>query len=84
MNRRDVLIALVSSVTLGLVIGAGFAVYDWNLNPGGIFRGPDGTNWQFMFDTAFSWFKPIVLTTFPPLLVIAWSFRTVRGRMRRR
>ena len=82
MNRRDVLIALVSSVTLGLVVGGGFAAYDWNLNPGGIFRGPDGTNWQFMFDTAFSWFKPIVVVTFPPMLIIAWAVRTVRDRSR--
>ena len=84
MNRRDVLIALVSSVALGLVIGGGYAAYDWNLNPGGIFRGPDGTNWQFMFDTAFSWFKPIVLTAFPVILFISWGFRALRHRLRGR
>jgi ABC-type dipeptide/oligopeptide/nickel transport system permease component len=83
MKRRDVLIALAWSVMLGLVIGGGFAAYDWQLNPGGIFRGPDGTNWQFMFDTAFSWFMPIVLWTFPLILVITWGVRAIRIRARR-
>lgn len=28
-------------------------------NPAGIFRGPDGTNWRFVFETLTSWFFPI-------------------------
>ena len=82
--RRDTLAALLSSLALGLVIGCGFAAYDWHLNPGGIFRGPDGTNWQFMFDTAFSWFKPIVLTTFPLFVVATLGYRAIREWIRRR
>ena len=81
MTRRDILTALAWSLALGLVVGLGFAAYDWQLNPGGIFRGPEGTNWTFVFETAYSWFMPIVLTTFLPLLCITWGFRWARGRL---
>lgn len=77
---RDVVTALVASLVLGLAVGGGFAAYDWRLNPGGIFRGPDGTNWQFMFETSFSWFLPIAVTAFPVLLAILWIYRYFKGR----
>lgn len=80
MSRRDILFALLSSIAIGLVIGGGFAAYDWQLNPGGIFRGPDGTNWRFVFDTTMSWFTPIVLAAFPLLLLCTWSYRKISGR----
>lgn len=74
MTRRDIVIALAASIAIGLAVGGGFAAYDWQLNPGGIFRGPCGTNWQFVFDTTLSWFTPIVLTAFPLTLVILWGY----------
>ena len=37
----------------------------WYENPGGIFRGEMGTNWAFIFDTAFSWFWPVALLSVP-------------------
>lgn len=33
-------------------------IWEWLENPGGIFRGPDGTNWRFLMETAISWLIP--------------------------
>ena len=44
-----------------------FTVWDWLENPGGIFRDSAGTNWNFVYDTAESWFLP----TFFDVTVIA-------------
>jgi len=44
-----------------------FTVWDWLENPGGIFRDSSGTNWNFVYDTAASWFLP----TFLDVTVIA-------------
>lgn len=60
----------------GLLFGAAVAfsvtliicVWEWVENPGGIFRGDDGTNWSFVFDTAISWLIP----TFFYAVAFAW------------
>ncbi len=38
-----------------------FTVWDWLENPGGIFRDSTGTNWNFVYDTAISWFLPTLI-----------------------
>ncbi len=53
-------------IVFGVTVGACVAVlvtlvvcvWEWIENPNGIFRNADGTNWQFMFDTAVSWIVP--------------------------
>ena len=72
MSRRALLNAVVVSSTIAILVGAGFAAYDWWLNPGGIFRGPDGTNWRFMYETAVSWFVPVLITVLPVAVAVAW------------
>lgn len=60
----------------GLLFGAAVAfsvtlvicVWEWIENPGGIFRGDDGTNWGVVFDTAISWLIP----TFFYAVLVAW------------
>jgi hypothetical protein len=54
---------LFLSMTITLVI------VSWELieNPGGIFRDQNGINWNFVYDTAESWFIP----TFIYVVVIA-------------
>ena len=37
--------------------------WEWTDNPGGIFRNSDGTNWQFVFETAWSWLVPTFIYT---------------------
>ena len=39
------------------------SVWEWIDNPGGIFRNSDGTNWQFVFETAWSWLGPTFIYT---------------------
>ena len=48
------LCGLVFAGSLTLVI----SIWEWIENPGGIFRGENGTNWNFVYDTASSWFIP--------------------------
>lgn len=38
-----------------------FTGWDWWSNPGGIFRDETGTSWQFVYETAISWFVPTFL-----------------------
>lgn len=58
-------VAVSASVTLFMV------AWEWLENPGGIFRDEAGTNWQFMLDTAVSWFVPTLIYT----AIIASAFR---------
>ncbi len=50
---------------LGLVISlfVTLVIVTWELleNPNGIFRGGNGINWGFVYDTAQSWFIPIFI-----------------------
>ena len=80
---------------LGLAVGAGVSstvtvivvVWEWLENPGGIFRNEFGTNWNFVFDTAISWFVPtfVYATLIAAGLQITWSVvRAVYARLRNR
>jgi len=51
------LIGAFVSVLVTLII----VVWEWIENPGGIFHDENGTNWNFVFDTASSWFVPTFL-----------------------
>jgi hypothetical protein len=67
----------------GVVVGVLFSTavtlvmitWEWLENPGGIFRNDQGTNWQFMFDTAISWFVPTLIygTIVASIGRLAWS-----------
>jgi hypothetical protein len=61
---------IASAVTFVMV------AWEWVENPGGIFRGESGTNWNFVFDTAISWFVPTLINaTLIALAVhLAWIF----------
>ena len=80
MKRRDVLISLAAGLGLGIATGAWFAYLDWRLNPGGIFRGSDGTHWSFVFDTALSWLVPVFLSTFALALVLRYLYERIVRR----
>lgn len=53
-------------IVFGVTVGAAVAVtvtlimcvWEWIENPNGIFHNAEGTNWQFMFETAVSWIVP--------------------------
>ncbi len=50
--------ALVLGAAVAFVVAACVSAWEWLENPGGIFRDETGTNWGFVWDTAFSWFLP--------------------------
>ena len=52
-------IGLVVAVLFALI----FSIWDLVENPGGIFRDSNGTNWNFVWDTAASWFVPTFIDT---------------------
>ena len=52
---------LVAGVIFAAVLTAVVTSWEWIENPGGIFHGPDGTNWAFIIETAVSWFVPSLL-----------------------
>ncbi|MDJ0918720.1 MAG: hypothetical protein QNJ05_13215 [Woeseiaceae bacterium] len=72
MSRRALLAAVVCSSMIAILVSLGFAAYDWRLNPGGIFHGPDGTNWRFVYETAVSWFVPVLVAVLPVAVAVAW------------
>ena len=56
---------------VSMVVTVVICLWEWIENPGGIFHGADGTNWQFVLDTALSWLVP----TFVDVVVIATLVR---------
>ena len=53
---------------------------DWSGNPAGIFRGDQGTHWNIVFDTWWSWFWPLAITA----AVMAALFAAYASRARRK
>ena len=68
----------VVSLTVTLII----VVWEWLENPGGIFRDENGTNWNFILDTAISWFVPtfILVGIIASAAHLLWSLIRNRGR----
>jgi hypothetical protein len=83
---------LLKSTRFGLLFGAIVAVilssamtlWDWLENPGGIFRGPDGTQWDVVLETLYSWLLPgFVGAAFVALLchlALSWIRRVITDR----
>ena len=67
----SILAGAVTSAAATVVI----VVWEWLENPGGIFRNADGTNWEFVLETAASWLVPtfVYVTALAAALHWAWS-----------
>lgn len=71
---------LVGAVVATLVAGA-ITGLDWRFNPGGIFHGEGGTDWQVVAATFSSWFWPVLLAVgLPAVAVFFWLERRSRAR----
>ena len=55
---RAVLRGGLIAVVIGLLLAVPMTFLDWRLNPGQLFRGPSGTIWSVVLQTAWSWFWP--------------------------
>lgn len=68
MKAKFFLTGLLFGAAVALSVTLVICVWEWIENPGGIFRGVDGTNWGFVFETAISWLIP----TFFYAAAFAW------------
>lgn len=68
--------------TVSLSVTVIVVIWEWLENPGGIFHSETGTNWEFVFDTAISWFVPtfVYVTIIASVLHLAWSIAEKRVR----
>lgn len=82
--RFALLAGSLVSVSIALVV----TLWEWLENPGGIFRGPEGTRWSFVLETAWSWLLPTLLyATLIALcchLLVSWIRRCAINRQRKR
>lgn len=69
-------VGTVVSLTITLIV----VIWEWLENPAGIFHNGNGTNWNFVLDTAISWFVP----TFIHVAVIAAIAHLLWSAIRRR
>lgn len=80
MARNPFVFGLLAGAVVAGGVTAFVGIWEWVENPGGIFRGPDGTRWRFVRDTAVSWFVPSF-----PIAVIGcglahWLIRLLTSR----
>lgn len=60
-RKKQAIVAVTAGVILGLLVAAIMTALDWRFNPGGIFHDINGTDWEIVRETAFSWFLPVAL-----------------------
>jgi hypothetical protein len=82
--KRIWLVGLGGGLVVALPVTVFVTVWEWLENPGGIFRGPDGTRWAFVWETAASWLVPTfayaALASLAAYLVWALALRLWDGR----
>ena len=61
MNRWKLTKAMFAALSLAFLTASVATYLDWSENPGGIFRDSTGTNWAVVWETAISWFVPVLL-----------------------
>lgn len=79
LNPKSWIVGLLFGAALGLAVAAVMAYLDWRLNPSGIYRDETGTHWDFVFETAWSWFLPVALIASAGAIVVhSWISRAFR------
>ena len=77
MRPRSWFFGIIVGLLTGLIVAVPMTIADWRLNPSGIFRDEQGTNWPIVAETAFSWFWPAASVAFVvTVLIHAWVSRT--------
>lgn len=76
MRIRSWLLGTVIGAIAGLAAAIPMTVADWQANPAGLFRTEDGTNWDVVTETAFTWFWPVALIALVATAVVhTWLCR---------
>jgi hypothetical protein len=58
MKQNFTVFGLIVGLAVSTSVTFVVCLWEWIENPGGIFHNAEGTNWQFVFDTAVSWALP--------------------------
>lgn len=76
MIWRSAVLGLKVGMVSGVVAMLVFSLWDWILNPGGIFHDAHGTNWPIVVETAASWLIPTFLIVWASVAIvhIGWSY----------
>ena len=61
MKRWKLTRAMFVAAGLAFLTASVATYLDWSENPGGIFQDSTGTNWGVVWETAISWFVPMLL-----------------------
>ncbi len=80
------LLGVVVGTTVSITVTLIVTVWEWIENPGGIFRGSQGTNWNFIADTALSWITPTFFyaTSIAYAAILFWFVvKTIRASLRK-
>lgn len=73
VSQKSLRFGIVAALLIALAVAVVPAFIDWRLNPGGVFRGAEGTHWGAVFETVWTWFWPVFLVVVPVMVVIhAW------------
>ena len=76
MNPRVWKLSALLGFLVGLSVAGVMSFIAWQHNPQGIFHDELGTNWDFVFDTALSWFVPVAPIMFAlSVVVLSWIYR---------
>lgn len=71
-GRYAAVIGARSGLVAGVIVSALMTYPDWRLNPGGIFRDANGTDWAVVGQTAWSWFWPVALLSTALVTTVTW------------
>ena len=58
---KSIKFALLTGALWSVLVTLVVTVWEWIENPGGIFHGTEGTNWNFVLETAISWLVPTLI-----------------------
>lgn len=84
IKNWKLIVKLSMIVTVLVCLGASVFVtaLEWLENPNSIFHSSSGTNWQFVVDTFFSWFWPLLLLVFPLSIVLSIIWFTLKTKQK--
>ena len=74
INQRSIRHGIAWALLLALTVALVPTIMDWYNNPGGVFRGTEGTNWGVVLETTWTWFWPLFLIAVP-ITVLFWAWR---------
>lgn len=75
---KSIKFGLLTGILVSALVTLVVTVWEWIENPGGIFRGTEGTNWKFVLETASSWLVPTLVWA----TIVALTFHFLVSRIR--